>query len=139
MELKFNSLDDINNYYKTLNIKPYWVEESLGFNIIREIILIFNDLHNIYPDVVIKEIGDCYSYDKISNRICINNIKNVIDNDKLSDTYENDTDAKLKAKEYLLKQLSIYTNVRITKNLMKMETNIMIWDIVLYIMQISRV
>lgn len=115
MELKFNNLEDINNYYKSLNIKSYWLEESLGFNIIKEITLIFNDLHNLYPDVVIKEIGDCYSYDKMANEVCINNLNEAIKDVDLLDVYGSDESSKTKNREFLLEQLSEYSNKIITK------------------------
>ncbi|WP_406542427.1 hypothetical protein [Clostridium ljungdahlii] len=113
--MKLSSLDDINEYYKSQNIQSYWLEESLRFDIVKEITLIFNDLHNLYPDVVIKEIGDCYSYDKISNKVCINNLKNTLASDKLSDVYGNDENAKIETKKFLLNELNKYNNIKITK------------------------
>ncbi|NMM64367.1 hypothetical protein HBE96_17240 [Clostridium sp. P21] len=115
MEHKLSSIDDINKYYKNLYIEPYWLEESLGFNIIKEITLIFHDLHNLYPDVVIKEIGDCYSYDKITNQVCINNLNKAIEDVDLLDVYGSDESSKIKTREFLIGELSEYRNKIITK------------------------
>ncbi|MBU3142228.1 hypothetical protein [Clostridium sp. CF012] len=60
------NIDEINEYYIELGIKPCWDLDSLTIEELNEITNTFDQLHKIYPDVVIEEIGDYYSFDKVS-------------------------------------------------------------------------
>lgn len=64
MELK--NINEVNEYYQKLNIKPCWDLDSLTIGELNIIANTFDELHKIYPDVVIEEIGDYYSFDKRS-------------------------------------------------------------------------
>ncbi|KEH95735.1 hypothetical protein Z962_07875 [Clostridium botulinum C/D str. BKT12695] len=94
----FLNLDQIKKYYNDLNIKCYWLEDSLTLYDINIITITFDMLHKLYPNVVINEIGDKYSYDKIRQRCSLNNIKKTIDS---YNKFETDKD-KIQARNSLI-------------------------------------
>ena len=84
----YTNLEEINKHYYSLSIKPYWSEESLGFEIVNQITTMFNTLHILYPNIQIKEIGDVYSYDKEKREDSINYIKQNMNNEAFYNQYE---------------------------------------------------
>jgi len=79
LEIGNRSLEKINKYYESVEIKSYWSEDS--FNIIRLNIITdsFKKMRRIYPEIVIEEIGDMYSIDKYNHETRIANLKDYID------------------------------------------------------------
>lgn len=78
------NIEQIDKYYKSLDIKTYWSTESLSIDQINIITRTFKRLHKKYPDVIIKEIGDYYSKDKEKHEQSIATGNNLL-NDKERD------------------------------------------------------
>lgn len=101
------NLEKINEYYKSLDIKTYWSTESLSVDQINIITRTFKGLHKIYPDVIIKEIGDFYSIDKLSRQQAIESGNKLLNEEDFSDNeyyMKNPQDVK-KTKEIVKKLL----------------------------------
>ena len=66
--LCLETLEDINNYYKSKNIEPYWTvfedKYLLKLHHIIGITKMFDELINLYPDIKFNGIGDFYTYEE---------------------------------------------------------------------------
>lgn len=107
-------LDDINKYYRDLGAEPYWTGESLNFNIVKKITLTFSMLHELYPKVKIKEIGDLYSYDKIKRENNIKNLEHNLSNKNYYDDFNVDEEFKDVLKQKAENELQYNINNEIT-------------------------
>lgn len=65
--LNLKTLEDINDYYLSKGIKPYWnvyeKENSLKLEHIITITERFDELYKLYPNLILNGIGDFYSYE----------------------------------------------------------------------------
>lgn len=105
-------LNEINSYYANLGISPCWESNLLGLEILNDIAFVFNKLHKIYPNVYIKEIGDCYSFEKISPPYIINKILEEagIKSEPLKCDYNENKDQYPLSYNDNLKRITFYTS-----------------------------
>ncbi|MBU3154766.1 hypothetical protein [Clostridium estertheticum] len=105
MELK--DIDEVNAYYENLNIKPCWDLDSLTIEELNIIANTFEGLHKIYPEVVIEEIGDLYSYDKVLREGAIISGKKIYETHSYvnHEFFINEPKEKLEEYEKLMKKL----------------------------------
>lgn len=81
------NLDEINDYYSGLKIRTYWSNTSLTIEELNLVTDVFKQLHEEYPNVIIEEIGDCYSEDSIKREERIKNAIPIIKDDYTVNPY----------------------------------------------------
>jgi hypothetical protein len=112
------SFEEINNYFKSLEIKCYWSTESLSLEQLNTIVNTFEYLRIKYPKIVIDEIGDYYSIDKFHNKNAIEmsfNTLNAIMSGR-EEYFNNRLTEKQKAIDNLLVAIKKYENIKIDVN-----------------------
>lgn len=112
------SLVEINEYYKNLGIKAYWSLDSLSLKEINIIKDKFSEMHEKYPYVVIEEIGDYYSIDKLKHENAIKSAREMLITKKFikNEYYQNNPEAVKIAEENLKMLLDKLENENIDIN-----------------------